>query len=392
MGTRAFVNFLFLVLHRHRASHVGIFLLGTMLAGILAAVLMLTRAVQDDLHATLAAQPDIVVQQVRGGKQVDLPGAWAEDFALLPGVRAAVPRVFGRYFHEPNGVYFTVLGVDFFAEAASADLGALIDGLDLRAFLAEPSLVAGAGVRHFLDQNFYTDSYTFKTPQAASVEVKVMATLPETAGLVGHDLVIMDIDLARQILGVAPDRATDIALSVPNELATDAVMGKLIQMHYDIRVIQKKELATAYDNLFNFKGGVFLLLWLVSLAAFVLVLYQRYSRISGDERREIGILRATGWSIGQVINLKLAENAVVGISAWLLGTCLGYGYVFFLQAPGLAQVFMGAGNLPPALPLTPNLAVDRLVLLFLFYLVPYLAAVLVPVWKLAVTEPVEVMK
>jgi ABC-type lipoprotein release transport system permease subunit len=216
--------------------------------------------------------------------------------------------------------------------------------------------------------------------------------LPENAGLVSHDLVVMDIDLARRILGVAPDRATDIALSVPNELATDAVMGKLIQMHYDIRVIQKKELATAYDNLFNFKGGVFLLLWLVSLAAFVLVLYQRYSRISGDERREIGILRATGWSIGQVINLKLAENAVVGISAWLLGTCLGYGYVFFLQAPGLRQVFMGMGNLPPALPLTPNLAVDRLVLLFLFYLVPYLAAVLVPVWKLAVTEQVEVMK
>jgi ABC-type lipoprotein release transport system permease subunit len=103
-------------------------------------------------------------------------------------------------------------------------------------------------------------------------------------------------------------------------------------------------------------------------------------------------LRATGWSIGQVINLKLAENAVVGLSAWLLGTCLGYVYVFFLQAPGLAQVFMGMGNLPVALPLTPTLALDRLVLLLLFYLVPYLAAVLVPVWKLAVTEPVEVMK
>lgn len=392
MGARAFVNFLFLVLHRHRGAHAGIFVLGTLLAAILAAVLLLTRALQWDLQSTLDRQPDIVVQQVRGGKQVDLPAGWAGPFALLPGVRTAVPRVFGRYFHEPNGAYFTVVGVDFFEDQAAADLKVLVAGLDLRAFLGAPRMIIGEGVREFLDAHFYTDSYTFHTPTAASVEVQVAKVLPRAAGLVANDLVIMDIGLARRILGVPDDRATDIALSVPNELEGDAVMGKLIQLHYDIRVIQKKEIAAAYDHLFNFQGGVFLLLWLVSLTAFVLVLYQRYSRISGDERREIGILRATGWSIGQVINLKLAENAVVAMSAWVLGTLLAYGYVFGLHAPGLAQVFLGHGNLAPDLVLTPTLAADRLVLLFLFFMVPYLAAVLVPVWKLAVTEPVEVMK
>ncbi len=33
-----------------------------------------------------------------------------------------------------------------------------------------------------------------------------------------------------------------------------------------------------------------------------------------------------------------------------------------------------------------------LTLLFLFFIMPYVAAVLIPVWRIAITDPVEAMK
>lgn len=392
MSIRSFLNFVFLTLHGHRASHGAVFLLSVLLVTITGSVLFLSRAIQSDLQNTIASQPDLVVQKIQGGQKTDLPVSWAEDFTAIAGVSQVQPRIYGRYFHEPNGAYFTIVGLDLFEDQVTDDLQVLVEGLDLRQFLSRPSMIVGPGVRSFMSQALVDSTYTFKTPEAKSLEVLIVEDLPEAATLVGNDLVFMEMELARQILGLKPGTATDLALAVPNELEGDAVMGKLILLHYDIRVIQKKELTQAYQNLFHFKGGVFLVLWLVCLTAFVLILFQRYSQVSGAERREVGILRATGWSIRDVLILKVAENGVVALAAWLAGITLAYFNVFMLGAPGLKAIFLGHGNLPISLDLSPAVTPGSLVLLFLFFLGPYLAAILIPVWRIAVLDPTEVMK
>ncbi len=388
----AFWNFLFLSLHRNRSRHVAVMLMATLVVTLLCSVMFLASAIRRDVGHTLDQQADIIVQKIRGGKAVDLPAGWAAEFADIPGVRAAVPRVFGRYFHEPNGRYFTVVGIDPFDTQTATTFQELIDGIDLKSFLASPSMIVGLGVRDFLDNNHYAGKYDFVTPSQERVEVRIAETFPPQSDLFTNDMVIMDIDLARQVLGVSSGQATDIVLIVPNELEGDSVMVKLIQQRFDIRVIQKKEIATAFDNLFNYQGGVFLLLYLTVLVTFVLILYQRHSMITGPDRKQIGILRAVGWGIRDVISLKVWENAMVAISAFLVGVLFSYGYVFILGAPGLSAVFLGYGNLPVNFALSRGIDLGLLSLLFLFFMVPFIASVLIPVWRVAITEPVEAMK
>ncbi len=386
------INFFFLLLLRHRGKHLAVLAIGTLLVALVAAVMFLTGAVQRDLMTTLDGQADLVVQRMKAGKVVDLPVSWADDFRDIPGVTAVLPRVHGRYFHEQGGVYFTVVGVDLFDQQASRDLGRLVEGMDLRRFMAADQMVAGPAVQRFLRDNHYEDQYVFKTPSAASVAVQLYQAIPAEADLLGSNMVLMEVDLARRVLGLAGNEATDLALLVPNELEGDAVMGKIIERHYDLRVIQKKELAKAYTNLFNFRGGLFLLGTLLALATFALLLYQRYGLITGQERREIGILRTVGWSIRQVITLKMTESLMVALVAFGLGTVLAYVFVFLLDAPLLAGVFFGQGNLDPAVSLGHTLDPGLLVLLFLLFVVPFMGAVLVPVWRLAVTDPAEVLR
>ena len=68
------------------------------------------------------------------------------------------------------------------------------------------------------------------------------------------------------------------------------------------------------------------------------------------------------------------------------------GYVFVFAAPGLSAVFLGYGNLPVNFSLSRGIDLGLISLLFLFYMVPFVASVLIPVWRVAITEPVEAMK
>ena len=392
MPGRTFVNFLFLTLYQHRARHAAVFVIAVIVVALVSAFLMLSGAIRREVGATLDVQADFVVQKMRAGRVVSQPVAWADEFAGIPGVTAAVPRVWGRYFHEPNEAYFVVVGVDPFDDQATDALQRLVDGLDVRAFLQQDSMIIGRSVRRFLDDHHFTDSYVFKAPDRSAHEVAVHAVLPPDTDIVGSDVVIMDIDLARRALGLPADQCTDIALRVPNDLECDAVRAKLIQLHYDIRVIQKQELAAAYTYLFNYRSGVFLLLFLIVLVTFILILYQRYALITGADRREIGILRAVGWRITDVMLLKLAESAVVAVAAYLAGVIIAYLYVFFAGAPLLGAVFFGAGNLPMDVTLSRGLEPGLLGAVFLLFVVPFLGAVLLPVWRLAVSDPVEAMK
>ncbi|MMZ68918.1 hypothetical protein D1872_316660 [compost metagenome] len=99
-----------------------------------------------------------------------------------------------------------------------------------------------------------------------------------------------------------------------------------------------------------------------------------------------------GWSIKDVIRLKLLESLTIALLAFGTGFLLAYGYIFGLHAPLLKEIFLGFGNLPVALHFTPVIDFGMLSSLFLFFIVPFLASVVIPVWKIAVTDASEALK
>jgi ABC-type lipoprotein release transport system permease subunit len=221
--------------------------------------------------------------------------------------------------------------------------------------------------------------------------VERFATLPAESSLLSRDLVILPIESARKILGLKETESTDITFNVPNDDEWDNIQDKISAMHYDLRIVSKKESRKAYAELFDYKGGFFLVLYLIVLLAFVLILYQRASQVYSQEKRAIGILRALGWSIRDVLRLKIYETLSIVGASFLLGASLAYGYVFLLGAPMLWQIFLGSGIGESAPPLVPVLDFSVLASIFLLYAVSFLAAVLIPVWRIAVTDPKEAM-
>jgi putative ABC transport system permease protein len=162
--------------------------------------------------------------------------------------------------------------------------------------------------------------------------------------------------------------------------------------HSNTRILQKENLKKEYENMFNYKGGIFLIFFIVVIVTFTLILYQRYSMISLGDKKEIGILKAVGWSIKDIIKLKIMENFIVAFIAFIIGVILSYIFVFILNAPILKNIFIGSSNMQNDFIFNPNIQISTLITLFLFFMIPFLSAILIPVWKVAIIDSTESMK
>ncbi len=391
MHTNPFLYFVTLLLFKQKSKHIGAVLISVMIIALLSSVLFLSASLQTTLLNSVQAESDFSVTRMQAGEPTTTPLAWVDAVSQMSGVQDVAPRIYGRYFFSPRQESFLVVGVDFFDTQSSVMLQKLIEGIDLKAFFATPSMVVGEGVKAFLEDHYYNDSFSFKTPKGTFKRVKIAQTLPSTTNLIANDMVILPLELAREIFGLGEEEVTDITFNVPNDAEWDTIISKLHLLFYDVRVVEKREVIKSYERLYNYKGGLFLVLYLITLATFMLILYQRYAMVYSTERREIGILRAVGWSIQDILKLKFYETLSVVVVSFILGVVVAYGYVFVLDAPLLIEIFLGGANLPNHVVLVPTIEFGLLGSIFLLYAIPFLGAVLIPAWQIAVTPPKEAM-
>ena len=392
MPNKEYINFLVVLLFNYKAKHLWIVFISSILVAIIASVLFVSSSIKKDIFLTLDSQADFVVQKYKAGKVLNTPSEWVDEFADFGGVESSSSRVYGMHFYEPSETYFMIVGVDFFDKSAIKSLQKLFDDLDVAEFLSRDNMIIGSGVQELFDYYKYKDSYSFRPPDRSIKKVYFYSEFPKDTQMITNDMVVMDIHLAREILGLKDDEVTDIAIEVPNTLELDTIRTKLIVSHFDMRIIAKEDIKKSYENLFNYKGGVFMALYIVSLLTFLLILYQRYSTVMHSDAKEIAILRISGWKISDVIWLKLSENFIIASFSYMLGVIIAYFYVFILDAPLIKEIFLGFNNLSNSVSFSPSIDLGSLVLIFLIFIVPFMLVVLVPVWRIAISEPYEVMR
>ena len=388
---RVFLNFLFLSIYKDRKSHIALFLISIILIFILATTLFTSTSLKHTLFNQLNNQADFVVQKVRGGNRVDAPLSWQDKLTEIYGVSKVTPRVYGRYYFEDKKEYALIFGIDFLDEQANKELASIIKETKLDNFLESNNMIVSKSIKEYLSSHFYNDNYNFLTPSGKFIKVNIYKTLTKESSLYSNNIIIMPIDLAKSILGVEEDFVSDFTLNVANDDEQDNIYSKISSLYYDISVTTKKDVKKAYENLYNYKGGFFLLLFILTLATFLLLLYYRYSIMFYTQKRAIGIYRAIGWSIKDIIKLKFLESSLIAIFSFIIGATLAYIYTFIFNAPIIKDIFLGSSNLPNRVNLEAIIDFSTLGVIFILFVLPFIAATIVPVWKIATTNPKEAM-
>lgn len=385
MKSSVFINLIFLLLHKQKTKYISIFILATLTIFLLSTVIFIKSSLQNEILKTLESHNDFIIQREFGGRIFDIENQLEDRLKNIYGVKNITKRVYGRYKFLSEDVYFTIIGVDF------SNLNKELKNLGLQN-ISKDEMIVGFEVDNLLKKYKYTNYYDFFLPNKEIKKVKIAKVLEKESNIISSDIIILDINLARDILDINRDFSTNIAFDVPNELERANIKQKLQRLDLDLNIIQKEDILKKYETIFNYKGGVFLILYLVVLFAFIMILYQRYSQVSINERKQIAIFKAIGYSVRDIIKIKMSENFVVAFVSYLIGVLLAYFFVFILNAPILKNIFIDFSNIKNDFIIYPYIEFSTFVTLFLFFMVLFLSSVLIPVWKISAINPYESLR
>ena len=373
---RYLVDYAMAAMARQRARNLGLLLVYTLLTAVLASVLLLGSAMRREAAAMLQDTPDVVLQGMRMGRHEMSRAADVDKLVGLRGAHAVQGRLWGYLYDTASGANYTL-------QVPAAPASSLV--------LAKGEVVLGEGVAR-LRQVQVGGPVFLVSPSGVALNLKLKSVLPAATALVSSDLVLLSEADFRRFFQLADDEYTDIVLRVrnPKEIAKVAEKaGIALRQH---RVITREDLLRTYEAIFSWREGMLLALLSGALLAFAILAFDKASGLSAQERRDIGILKAIGWDTGDILRMKLWEATLIAGTACAAGVLLAYAHVFVFSAPLIEPVLKGWSTLYPRLVLTPEVDGLQLTTLALLCVLPYLAAVVVPVWRAAAADPDAAMR
>ena len=229
--------------------------------------------------------------------------------------------------------------------------------------------------------------------ETAGVQVlRVRAVLPAETAVSHGDTVLASMRVARALLGLEEGACVDLAIDVFPPEEANIVAARAIEAIPGARTLLRDALTRRRALTFEARAGLLSAVLLPLLLSFLVLTWDRLSGMGEDERREIGILKAVGWSTSDVLVCRLLESALIAGLGAALGLVLGYLHVFVLGAPGLSEAYFGWSNLRPAMALVPTLDPQVLVLSFTLVVLPFVAVSIVPAWRAATLDPDRAMR
>ncbi len=376
---RHILDFTLSSLGRRKGKNIALVIVYTFVIFLIASVLFLSDALKKEAAQILQDAPEITVQRLVAGRQDLIPISYLESIKAIRGVQSVEPRLWGYYYDSFSGANYTLMvNADLNDHPGSIIIGT---GVTRRSEPGKPPQLLGK-----------SDLIPFKTYSGTVLPLQIKGVLPSASELVTADLVLVSEADFRTIFAFPEGQATDLVLKVKNPRELTTIATKISQMHPDSRPILRQDILRTYDAVFDWRGGVTLLVLSGGFLAFVILAWDKATGLSAEEKREIGILKALGWETSDILLMKFWEGTAVSLGAFFLGIFLAYLHVFLFPSPLFAPFLQGWSTLYPQFRLTPHLHGYQIAVLFFLTVVPYTVVTIVPSWRSATIDPDSAMR
>jgi ABC-type lipoprotein release transport system permease subunit len=331
-----------------------------------------THAIKREASLILRDAPEMTVQRLVAGRHELIPVSYIDTLKQIRGVQTVRGRLWGYYYDPTNRANYTlVVNEDLHNNTGNVTVGKGV----LRNLIGKE--------RGTIPIKAYDGSYLF---------LKIKGTLSSESELVSSDLILISEEDFRRLFGISKEYVTDLTLRVRNAKELTTIATKIVQLLPDTRPILRDEILRTYDAIFDWRGGMIMVILFGAVMAFIIFAWDKAAGLSAEERREIGILKGIGWETSDVLMMKFWEGVAVSLTSFLLGVLLAYVHIFFTSSTLFEPTLKGWSVLYPNFRLIPFVNAYQVGTLFFLTVVPYTVATIIPSWRAATIDPDSVMR
>jgi ABC-type lipoprotein release transport system permease subunit len=369
---RNVIDFTMSSLLRRKGKNVALIVVYTLVVFVLASVMFFTYAIKREASLILRDAPEMMVQRLVAGRHELIPVSYIDTLKQIRGVQSVRGRLWGYYYDPSNRANYTlVVNENLHSSTGNVTVGKGV----LRNLIGKE--------RGTIPIKAYDGSYLF---------LNIKGTFSSESELVSSDLILISEEDFRRLFGISEEFVTDLTLRVRNAKELTTIATKIVQLLPDTRPILRDEILRTYDAVFDWRGGMIIVILFGAVMAFIIFAWDKAAGLSAEEKREIGILKGIGWETSDVLMLKFWEGVAVSLTSFLLGVLLAYVHIFFTSSTLFEPALKGWSVLYPNFRLTPFVNAYQVGTLFFLTVVPYTVATIIPSWRAATIDPDSVMR
>jgi len=351
----------------------------------------LSKGLQAEAEASVGFGADLYVTGSRFGRPAPLPLSVVSAVRALDGVMEVVPRIVGEVLLGKERLHAVLVGLP--TERLPA-WSASIDG-DLPHGGGGPNqLVIGTALARRLNLKVGSMLLPFYHAERGERPSRIVGVFRPDAPLWQANLILTTFDTAAHLFdqtGLATDLLVWCRPGSQAEVSQRIEQGQLLG-DLQARVKAREDLRTLLPRGLLHREGIFNLHFVLVFVVGILVLLVTSGVGLAERRREIGILKATGWQTDEV----LLRGAVEGICLSLAGACmallLAWLWLRLFNGWGVAGFFLAGSGAAPDFQVPFQLTPVPALLAFVLSLVIVLSGTLASLWRAATVAPREAMR
>jgi ABC-type lipoprotein release transport system permease subunit len=358
------------------------------------ACLGLAQGLSDEAEVSVGAGADVYVTAQQFGRPVPIPLSAIDAVRRLDGVVEVVPRIVGGIVLGKTPENAVLVGLPRERLAASFDAveGRLVEGSRLN------ELVVGTALARRLGLKVGSHLPPFYHSAEGERVSRVVGLFRADAGIWQANLILTSFDTAAHIFNQTGTATDLLVYTRPGYEAQVAAAVRRLQVStalsqsLTLQAVGRADVASLFHAGLLHREGIFNLHWVLALTIGILTVLVTTGLGLSARRREIGILKATGWQTDEILLRNTVESFLLAALAISIAIVLAFGWLKGLNGYGIAGVFLTGVDLVPDFPVPFRLLPVPVLLAAVMGFVVVLSGSVYSSWRAATVAPLEAMR
>jgi ABC-type lipoprotein release transport system permease subunit len=362
----------------------------------------LAKGLEAEAEASVHFGADLYVVGNQFGRPVPIPLKTIEDIRQIPGVTAVIPRVVGEVVLGQERVHAVLVGLppEHLPAWSTSVIGSLPTAARNPMGGGAHELVIGTNLARRLRLKLGSALFPFYRNNQGERLSKIVGLFKSDAPLWQSNLILTTLDAAETVfdqVGMAtdllimcrPGYQDSITRTIEQEISFGGAEGRNT---IRLKVTQREDLLAMIPRGLLHREGVFTLHFLLAFVVAILVLLVTSGLGLAERRREIGILKATGWQTDEILLRSLVESLTLSFTGACAGLLLAWLWLRVFNGYWIAGLFLVGVDAAPDFSVPFRLTPIPALLCFVFAFVVVLSGTLYSSWRAATVPPREAIR